>query len=461
MEEERQEVQNNKSAKVLSRVNSDSIETPPEETMILRQALLSSNLQPSAQIKVNELLYQWLSLPQTRYLVNDLAQECILRKETDFHNGSNLQNEDIGQGTANGCCSNLSATYNNMELEVKESEQQPKYHKLDEKLLLENQTLRKAAVAAASLDSHPPLSPCTSSDSPRQEKSPITPSRRSKTLLSTNGSKPSSNPSTTVKSHDTPTNQIETKESSRDSHISNYSIPQFYFPGDPRAQHRHAIEARMRCRARRKSKQEHEPTKGIETVLSSKESKVGNSGDNDRKILHYENLLKTEELSGSDIDENFFVKYLPEIRKDLLQIFDTGKGTSIGISLDDFAQVTKEFCGFPSFFAEPLALRVRELWNEKLKREDKSFIPRQKEEEIRITMDQFEHFWHTEMEPYDRYTRFFRLVKQRKNEHIFPEDFEKFLNELLTFHPGLEFLHETEEFQVGKLFFDLPHYLVI
>ena len=45
-----------------------------------------------------------------------------------------------------------------------------------------------------------------------------------------------------------------------------------------------------------------------------------------------------------------------------------------------------------------------------------------------------------EIEPFDRFDRFFRLIKRPDRQFIFPSDFDPFLKELLKYHPGLEFL---------------------
>ena len=430
---------------------------------IIRQALNANNLEPSAQIKVNELLYHWLSLPQTKFLVNDLVHDCSLQDNNDSSKIL-LENEPSTQGLKHG----LSSTHGAMELEVKESEKRPNQYHVDERTLFEKHSLRKAAVAAASCDSHPPLSPCNSPDSPRYEKvTPNSGARRTKKGLG-NKSPSSSSPPSSVKTKNT-TNEIETKESPsdenvavRDSMTTDYSIPRFHFPNNPRAQHQHTIEARRRCRVRRRTKsalssESRNFEKNDNDKVTTNESKVGQLGDNERKLSKFdeppEESKSAEETTTNDEDSNdlIFVKYLPEVRDDLLQIFDPSKNeNSQGISLDDFAQVTKEFCGFPSFFAEPLAIRVHQLWNEKLGKEidiDRKGL------NLQITLEQFEHFWIQEMEPYDRFQRFFRLIKQQNNSHIYPEDFELFLNELLTFHPGLEFLQDTMEFQVTKFIF--------
>uniref|UniRef100_A0A7S1D7L1 EF-hand domain-containing protein n=1 Tax=Cyclophora tenuis TaxID=216820 RepID=A0A7S1D7L1_CYCTE len=51
------------------------------------------------------------------------------------------------------------------------------------------------------------------------------------------------------------------------------------------------------------------------------------------------------------------------------------------------------------------------------------------------------------MEPYDPAARFFRLIKQTANDCIFRDDFLPYIKELLSDHPGLEFLSNHAEFQ--------------
>jgi len=56
-------------------------------------------------------------------------------------------------------------------------------------------------------------------------------------------------------------------------------------------------------------------------------------------------------------------------------------------------------------------------------------------------------FWQAEMEPFDHHERLFRIIKQVESDHIGKDDFVPYLQELLHFHPGLDFLESHEEFQ--------------
>eukprot|EP01138_Halocafeteria_seosinensis_P005731 gb/GECG01005859.1/.p1 GENE.gb/GECG01005859.1/~~gb/GECG01005859.1/.p1 ORF type:complete len:704 (+),score=87.88 gb/GECG01005859.1/:1-2112(+) len=90
----------------------------------------------------------------------------------------------------------------------------------------------------------------------------------------------------------------------------------------------------------------------------------------------------------------------------------------------------------------------------------------------KIQLCTFLHYWRMEMEPFDYYDRFFRLISQRGaaprnngKRGIVAADFMPFLEELLAFHPGLAFLERTPEFQekyartvIARIFYMLDHY---
>ena len=137
------------------------------------------------------------------------------------------------------------------------------------------------------------------------------------------------------------------------------------------------------------------------------------------------------------------------------------------MSHENFVAMTKDLCNLPSFFSTPLHQRVRLLWLEKLKKEgdagndsksskEKSQKSEGMEDSQRaalmgedglVTEDMFRYFWALEMAPYDRWDRFFRLIKRPERRFIYPSDFDPFLRELLKYHPGLEFLESAPEFQ--------------
>ena len=110
------------------------------------------------------------------------------------------------------------------------------------------------------------------------------------------------------------------------------------------------------------------------------------------------------------------------------------------LTVETFVRVTKDVCGFPSFFNIPLYARILALWNAKTS--ELAAAPMEV-----ITLEMLEWFWKTEMEPYDPCDRFFRLVAQIGADAILRDDFLPFIKALLQDHPGLEFLSSHAEFQ--------------
>ncbi len=173
--------------------------------------------------------------------------------------------------------------------------------------------------------------------------------------------------------------------------------------------------------------------------------------------------------------------------REMLRCFD-GCESEGGLLMNDFVSVCKDLCNFPSFFNGPLCRRIRLLWRrehgagagrrrstssgcsrssrgsatkrgegkrgaestsaeEEEEESDISDDSEEEEENIRISRAQFEHFWDSEMAGFDELDRFFRLIKQPECEWIEAADFAPYLEELLAYHPGLEFLESTPEFQ--------------
>lgn len=121
-----------------------------------------------------------------------------------------------------------------------------------------------------------------------------------------------------------------------------------------------------------------------------------------------------------------------------------------GIPMEKFVHVTKRLCGIPSFFNLPLCKRI----NEKYGDSDSGIPPPRtigragrQPSGVKIKLKTFLKFWSIEIEPYDRIERFFRIIKKHDSEYIYKDDFVPFLQELLHFHPGLDFLEQHEEFQ--------------
>mmetsp|Transcript_10862 Transcript_10862/g.30039 ORF Transcript_10862/g.30039 Transcript_10862/m.30039 type:complete len:697 (+) Transcript_10862:92-2182(+) len=135
--------------------------------------------------------------------------------------------------------------------------------------------------------------------------------------------------------------------------------------------------------------------------------------------------------------------------------FETNNAKAKYLSTQSFFRITKDVCGFPSFFNIPLYARILYLWNarqEELHNQQDptnsstttpgDFAPAEV-----ITLQMMEWFWKTEMEPYDHCDRFFNLVKQVDSDAIVRDDFLPFIKALLQDHPGLEFLSSHVEFQ--------------
>ena len=142
-------------------------------------------------------------------------------------------------------------------------------------------------------------------------------------------------------------------------------------------------------------------------------------------------------------DEDSLAKRLPEIEA----FFKPFPG---GIPIEKFVHVTKRLCGIPSFFNMPLCKRI----NERFGDADAGIPPPRTigrsgrhPSGVKIKLSTFKQFWLEEIEPYDRIERFFRVIKKHTDNYIVKDDFIPFLQELLHFHPGLDFLEQHEEFQ--------------
>uniref|UniRef100_A0A7N0UUN8 EF-hand domain-containing protein n=1 Tax=Kalanchoe fedtschenkoi TaxID=63787 RepID=A0A7N0UUN8_KALFE len=101
-----------------------------------------------------------------------------------------------------------------------------------------------------------------------------------------------------------------------------------------------------------------------------------------------------------------------------------------GLRVDEFKTVTKEICKLPSFFNEVLFRRIDV---------DSTGI---------VTRDSFVNYWVTNhMLTMDTATQIFNILIQPNCNYLTQSDFKPVLRELLTTHPGLEFLQNTPEFQ--------------
>ena len=112
------------------------------------------------------------------------------------------------------------------------------------------------------------------------------------------------------------------------------------------------------------------------------------------------------------------------------------------VPMERFERITKELCNFPTFFHKPLYDRILLLWERYISSQQIQLpsLPM-------VTFGMFHYFWDIEMAPYDKDERFFRLIKQPTQEYITRDDFFPYIKELLSDHPGLEFLSDHAEFQ--------------
>jgi serine/threonine-protein phosphatase 2A regulatory subunit B'' len=198
--------------------------------------------------------------------------------------------------------------------------------------------------------------------------------------------------------------------------------------------------------AKRSSKPPLSPTKtqkmqGVQVQQSSPRAAAKTSPKATEKIPRFWVPGQGGRGRGRKVNEDC----LENRETDIREMF---KENASGILVDDFVAVTKDLCGFPSFFNAPLFQRIHQQFGD-----GSSAGADSKEGAVdgkaggRVTVEQFMRFWKSEIEPFDHVERFFRLVKQRTNSDIVKEDFMPFLEELLAYHPGLEFLESTPEFQ--------------
>lgn len=116
-------------------------------------------------------------------------------------------------------------------------------------------------------------------------------------------------------------------------------------------------------------------------------------------------------------------------RADIIErIFAANQGA---LTMGKFVSCTK-LAGYPSFFNAPLFRRI---------------AGHATGEGVTVSQQQFSRYWRSEIGPFDRQERFFRLCKKSGSDAIVSGDLYPFINELLLYHPGLEFLESTPEFQ--------------
>jgi serine/threonine-protein phosphatase 2A regulatory subunit B'' len=166
----------------------------------------------------------------------------------------------------------------------------------------------------------------------------------------------------------------------------------------------------------------------------------------------------TEGLSESTV---YFDLHPDQLVLKLSEIESYFKPYPNGIPFENFVHITKGLCGLPSFFNLPLCRRITLLYppTEKPTSSGTSKSRPAPVSKTVITLKTFLLFWQNEIEPYDRYERFFRLIKQPSQtvNYIIKDDFVPFIQELLHFHPGLEFLENHDEFQRFLMILNSPN----
>ncbi|KAM0932246.1 putative EF-hand domain-containing protein [Dioscorea sansibarensis] len=114
----------------------------------------------------------------------------------------------------------------------------------------------------------------------------------------------------------------------------------------------------------------------------------------------------------------------------LSKIDELFSGHLNGLQVQEFRTVTKDICKLPSFFSSALFRKI-----------DVNCIGY-------VTRDEFINYWvNSNMMTMDIATQMFMILKQPDRKYLTQEDFKPILRELLAFHPGLEFLQGTPEFQ--------------
>ncbi|KAL1340223.1 serine/threonine protein phosphatase 2A regulatory subunit B''beta-like isoform X2 [Arachis stenosperma] len=114
----------------------------------------------------------------------------------------------------------------------------------------------------------------------------------------------------------------------------------------------------------------------------------------------------------------------------LFQIDNRFVGHVDGLQLHEFKSITKEICKLPSFFSAALFRKI-----------DVNYAGA-------VTREQFIDYWvRGNMLAMDLATQIYTILKQPYRTYLVQDDFKPVLRELLSTHPGLEFLQSTPEFQ--------------
>jgi len=118
-----------------------------------------------------------------------------------------------------------------------------------------------------------------------------------------------------------------------------------------------------------------------------------------------------------------------------------------GVPINTFVHVTKRLCAFPSYFNKSLCKRIITMSAETMAQQHEKDDPVLDPTTTKIKLKQFVVYWKKNMEHLDSVERMFRLLKKPSAQYIVKEDLNPILQELLSFHPGLEFLAQHQDFQ--------------
>lgn len=83
------------------------------------------------------------------------------------------------------------------------------------------------------------------------------------------------------------------------------------------------------------------------------------------------------------------------------------------MKVEDFVAITKDLCGFPSFFNAPFFRRIL-AWQTSTTGTVANEPTGESDAQVqRITKDTFQSYWMSAMAPFDPVERFFRVVRRR------------------------------------------------
>jgi len=119
-----------------------------------------------------------------------------------------------------------------------------------------------------------------------------------------------------------------------------------------------------------------------------------------------------------------------EIQADMVAMRQVlSRGGHGGVGIEGFKQIVVNVWGLPSFFTGPLFQKI------------------DVHDTGRITEAALIPFWEPRMQHKDVAVRLFNVIRRLDREYLTKDDFAPFCDELMSIHPGLQFLKDTPEFQ--------------